>query len=261
MSDDAGRRPRQPGRSASAAIAEYERFFVDALREAIDRIPRPLTALNVACGSGDATLELYPHLPPGTRLIAVDDQRDAINRFHKTLKSAGRAPIYIRKENLERLPFGDSAFDLVWTSLATYRFPSKRLMLRQMLRVLRSPGQLVVATPTRETVVEMTRIFAPWLADDSEPRAMINDTTLASADEWQSEMSRTGAQDVRLTNTVHPIRIHTPLENHPVFMHHLLPMWLSDDHPEREAILRKLNRALDARFELPLHVAVVSGHK
>ncbi|MEL6195764.1 MAG: methyltransferase domain-containing protein [Myxococcota bacterium] len=261
MSDDAGRRPRQPGRSTTASIAEYERFFIDAISQAIDRIPRPLTALNVACGSGDATLEIYPHLPPGTRLIAVDDQRDAINRFHKTLTSSGRTPIYIRKENLERLPFGDGAFDLVWASLAAHRFPSKRLMLRQMLRVLRSPGQLVVGTPTRETVVEMTKLFAPWLTDDSEPRAMINDAILASADEWQSEMSRTGVQDVRLSNTVHPIRIHPPLESHSVFVRYLLPMWLNDSHPERQLILRKLNRALDAPFEIPLHIAVVSGHK
>ncbi|MEO0814072.1 MAG: methyltransferase domain-containing protein, partial [Myxococcota bacterium] len=193
----------KPVLAAHAPVAEYESLFVGHIADHLERAPKPLTALDFSCGRGVATRGVHGHLPPGSRVVAIGDDRPDLNIFHQEMTPAQRNAIFLRKESATRLPFAEGAFDLAWASLATHRLEGERKhVLRQVIRALRPPGQLLIATPLRETVVELRSAITSILQSEGESsvRALLEeDTSLTSADEWQEACKKAGAVEVGVT--------------------------------------------------------------
>lgn len=131
----------------------YEAFvsiaFLGARRTAFTRLataarPRPDDhILDVGCGTGYLTRILSPVVTPAGHVTGLDPSSAMIE--HAT----GRAPAnctYVVGEG-QSLPFPDGSFDLVTSSLAIHHMPAEARpeALRQMFRVLRPGGRLLIA--------------------------------------------------------------------------------------------------------------------
>lgn len=249
----------------TTTVDAFEELFVSRLATNLERAPKPLVALDFSCGTGFTTLKLFPTLPPGTRVIAVGDDRDSLNTFHGRLKDLPHGSVFARKESGTRLPFGEGVFDLAYASYATQTLPEEpRLLLRQVFRSLRAPGKILLAVPLRETVVELMSAVAPWMGghDTSDVRTFVDeDTALLSASEWRSEFERLGATDVGIDSACLDFQVHQPVDTHAPFIQHVLPLWISSANPTHRQLVARLNAESDRPIEVQVHIACIHGRK
>ncbi|MEV5744897.1 class I SAM-dependent methyltransferase [Microbispora rosea] len=99
--------------------------------------------LDVGCGTGYLTRILAPVVTPGGHVTGVDLSPPMIEYARR------RAPgncTYVVGEG-QSLPFPDDSFDAVVSSLAVHHIPrdARPRALREMFRVLRPGGRLVIA--------------------------------------------------------------------------------------------------------------------
>ncbi|MBF8187211.1 methyltransferase domain-containing protein [Nonomuraea sp. K274] len=131
----------------------YEIFasigFLGGRRAAFTRVataarPRPGDrVLDVGCGTGYLSRILAPVVTPGGHVTGVDPSPAMIGY---ATRHAPENCAYVLGEG-QRLPFPDGSFDLVVSSLAVHHMPAgdRPEALRQMFRVLRPGGRLLVA--------------------------------------------------------------------------------------------------------------------
>ncbi|MFI7129448.1 class I SAM-dependent methyltransferase [Nonomuraea sp. NPDC050153] len=99
--------------------------------------------LDVGCGTGYLSRILAPVVTPGGHVTGVDLSAAMID--HAARRAPGNCT-YVRGEGQD-LPFPDGSFDLVVSSLAVHHIPAdaRPEALRQMFRVLRPGGRLLIA--------------------------------------------------------------------------------------------------------------------
>lgn len=95
--------------------------------------------LEVAVGTG---LNLS-HYPPGVRLTGVDLSPAMLAAASKRAADLG-LNLYLREAPAERLPFEDASFDTVVCTLSLCSVVDDRAAIREMHRVLRPGGQLLL---------------------------------------------------------------------------------------------------------------------
>ncbi len=141
--------------------------------ERLDRLNRLLTGryrrrllagargrtLDVACGTG----ENFPYLPADVDLVAVDlspEMLDAAGRRADDLdRDAG-----LRVMDAAALDLPDDGFDTVVSSLSTCTFPEPEAALREMMRVCRPGGRILLLEHGRSSVGPIAR-FQDWRAE------------------------------------------------------------------------------------------------
>jgi len=115
------------------------------LQGASDRV------LEVAVGTGK-NLRFYPR---GSRVLALDLSREMLNVARKR---AAKLPINVSflLADAEALPFSTESFDTVVSSLSSCTFPDPMTALREMARVCKPAGRILL--------VEHGRSNREWLA-------------------------------------------------------------------------------------------------
>jgi len=108
------------------------------------KIESPSVILDVGCGGG-RTIEKLAAMA-GTGVIYGIDYADgsvlAASEHNTNLIKAGR--VVIQKASVSQLPFPDNTFDLVTAIETQYYWPDLRGDMREILRVLKPAGRLVV---------------------------------------------------------------------------------------------------------------------
>jgi len=138
---------QEKGQVTGAAADIYQTFFVPALFA--EWAPRVVDAaeigpgqrvLDVACGTGVAACEAAGRVGPDGSVTGLDRNADM-------LAVAGRiAPaIDWRLGMAEALPFDDAVFDAVVSQFGLMFFDDRAAALKEMMRVLKPDGRLVVA--------------------------------------------------------------------------------------------------------------------
>jgi ubiquinone/menaquinone biosynthesis C-methylase UbiE len=102
--------------------------------------------LDVGCGTGTLAMEVARRVGRAGRVAGIDPGTQQIARARA--KAARRhVPIEFQIGVIEQLPFPDSTFDVVFSTLMMHHVPAplKRQGLAEIARVLKPGGRLVIA--------------------------------------------------------------------------------------------------------------------
>jgi SAM-dependent methyltransferase len=102
--------------------------------------------LDVGTGTGIVALEAAGRVGPSGRVVGIDLSEAMLQVAKAKAERAGFAhTLDLGRMDAERLALSAEAFDAVISLFALFHFPSPLTALRQMYRVLRNGGRLVVA--------------------------------------------------------------------------------------------------------------------
>jgi len=117
--------------------------------------------LDVATGTGDLALELARRVGAGGEVIASDFSEEML--VHARAKApAARAPITFEWANAMALPYGDGEFAAATVGFGARNFSDLDLGLREMARVVRPGGKVVVLEITTPTRPPLSTFYRLW---------------------------------------------------------------------------------------------------
>jgi demethylmenaquinone methyltransferase / 2-methoxy-6-polyprenyl-1,4-benzoquinol methylase len=117
--------------------------------------------LDVATGTGDLALELAAHVAPGGTVVASDFSEEMLARARA--KGVG-APAALTFEwaNAMQLPYGDGEFAAATVGFGARNFSDLDRGLREMARVVRPGGTVVVLEITTPTRPPLSTFYRLW---------------------------------------------------------------------------------------------------
>ena len=138
---------QDPWQLAHDAAVAYEKDFVPAIfaqwppvLAEVAGIRSGDRVLDVACGTGILAREIAARVGPSGHVTGLD-----LNEGMLAVARRLRPEIDWRQGDAAKLPFEDSAFDVVVSQFALMFFPDRVAALREMWRVLAPRGRLAVA--------------------------------------------------------------------------------------------------------------------
>jgi len=134
--------------SSPASPAEvYDALFVPALfgqwGESLTKLARLHPGehvLDVACGTGALACAVAERVGPGGRTVGLDPNEGML-----AVARRKRPDVDWRLGRAESLPFPDASFDAVVSQFGLMFFDDRAVALREMMRVLKPNGRLLVA--------------------------------------------------------------------------------------------------------------------
>ena len=100
--------------------------------------------LDIGFGGGYSLLALAERIPNG-QVVGVDHSRDMVDAAASLIRARKlQARIRVRCGNVVKLPFATRTFDKVFTVNTIYYWPDLSLGLREITRVLKPGGRLMV---------------------------------------------------------------------------------------------------------------------
>lgn len=129
------------------------------------------TVLDVACGPG---LVAVPFARRAGRVVGVDLTPAMIERAQALQREEGLTNLSWHVADVMNLPFPEESFSIVFTRYSFHHFPQPEAVLKEMTRVCKTGGQVVVidAAPSPETQDAYNRMER--LRDPSHVRAFTN---------------------------------------------------------------------------------------
>jgi len=122
-------------------------------------------ALDVACGTGDLTLELQRRVGDGGRVVGSDFSERMLDLAReKATSKAGPgegSPIFEWGDALE-LPYDDAGFDAVTVGFGVRNFADLDRGIRELTRVLKPGGRLVILEITQPQRPPLSTFFSLW---------------------------------------------------------------------------------------------------
>ena len=113
-----------------------------AVREIVDA-GSPIAVLDVACGTGDFTIEIAQKTAEGSTVIGIDLSEGMMKIGREKIKAAGVSAEMVQGD-CEALPYPDATFDRISVGFGVRNFEHLEIGLQEMLRVLKPGGKLVI---------------------------------------------------------------------------------------------------------------------
>lgn len=115
--------------------------------------------LDVACGTGTN----FPYLPESVELVGVDVSEAMVRNARDELEGL---PVEgsVQQMDAQSLAFPDDSFDTVISALSTCTFPDPIAALREMSRVCKPDGRILLLEHGRSGIGPIDR-FLDWRAD------------------------------------------------------------------------------------------------
>lgn len=104
-------------------------------------------ALDVGSGPGHTALALAPHVAAVT---ALDLSQEMLDQGAALAAERGLSNVQFLRGDAERLDLPDAAFDIVTSRYSAHHYPRPAAVLREIARVLRPGGRLLVRLPAYE---------------------------------------------------------------------------------------------------------------
>jgi ubiquinone/menaquinone biosynthesis C-methylase UbiE len=143
------RRVQRYGWDKAASL--YEGYWAEQLKPAQDLLMRTAVltrgerVLDVACGTGLVTFRAAEAVGPEGSVAATDISEKMIERVGEDAARRGFANITTHRSDAEELDYDDSTFDVALCSLGLMYVADPAQSIREMLRVTRDGGRLVIA--------------------------------------------------------------------------------------------------------------------
>jgi demethylmenaquinone methyltransferase/2-methoxy-6-polyprenyl-1,4-benzoquinol methylase len=120
------------------------------------------SVLDVCCGTGDLALELARRVSPGGSVVGCDFSEPMLDLARE--KAADRPVESVRFEWADalQLPYDGGRFDAVTVGFGVRNFADRDRGLREMTRVLRPGGRLVVLEFTQPRRPPFSTFYALW---------------------------------------------------------------------------------------------------
>ena len=113
-----------------------------AVREIIDK-DTPLNILDVACGTGDFTIEIAKKAATGSKITGIDLSEGMMSIGREKLAAAG-IEATIEQGDCEALKYAEGTFDRISVGFGVRNFENLPTGLKEMHRVLKPGGKLVI---------------------------------------------------------------------------------------------------------------------
>ena len=115
-----------------------------ALRWIVDA-QRPQRILDIACGTGDFSLAIARRMHADSRITGLDLSEGMLAVMREKVERAGLSErISCLQGDCEAMPFADGRFDVATIAFGIRNFEHREAALREILRVLRPGGRLVI---------------------------------------------------------------------------------------------------------------------
>lgn len=136
----------QYDRDELASIPEIStRSFAGAANpHLIDRLHEGEVVLDVGSGAGTDLLLSARRIGAGGRAIGVEMTEQMIARCRAAIAASGLTNVEVRRGDAEALPLEDASVDAVISNGVLNLVPHKELAFREILRVLRPGGRLLL---------------------------------------------------------------------------------------------------------------------
>ena len=168
----------------------WSRRFGRMLMHRLGDVPQKAMVLDVACGTGFATLELARKVDPSTRIIAIDPSSAMLEVARKKAGDMAGKRIFFRTESATpRLSFANEVYDIVTCNLGLGEFSDPRAALRDFARVTKVGGTVVATLPLRGTWTEFYDIYREVLTkhDKHEMLARLDRHLLSRVDHLEAD--------------------------------------------------------------------------
>lgn len=113
-----------------------------AVREIADK-QTPMKVLDVACGTGDFTIEIAKKLAAGSKVQGVDISEGMMAIGREKIAKAG-ADADMEMADCEALPYEENTFDRISVGFGVRNFENLEVSLKEMHRVLMHGGKAVI---------------------------------------------------------------------------------------------------------------------
>jgi demethylmenaquinone methyltransferase/2-methoxy-6-polyprenyl-1,4-benzoquinol methylase len=117
-------------------------------------------ALDVATGTGDLALELARRVMPGGEVVGSDFSEGMLE--HARRKAVGTPGVRFEPANALALPYADDEFAAATVGFGARNFSDLDQGLREMARVVRPGGRVVVLEITTPTKPPLSTFFRLW---------------------------------------------------------------------------------------------------
>jgi ubiquinone/menaquinone biosynthesis C-methylase UbiE len=139
-------------RKNPSACPYSQRFWVQAphpliTRERLRRVLEPTRGervLEIGPGTGYYTLDMAAWVGPDGEIEIFDIQREMLDHTMRRASEQGAANVNPTEGDARDLPFEDDSFDAVALTTVLGEIPDQEAALREIARVLRPGGRLVV---------------------------------------------------------------------------------------------------------------------
>lgn len=155
----------------AASVAERRSRWLDLLRLELDAV-----VLDAGSGMGEVTRMLAERVGPSGRAVGVDLSAELVERARERAGDVGH--LEYRVGDLTALPFDDDTFDAAYSERVFIHLADPDAALRELLRVLRPGGRLVVVDPDHSQSVTD--------ADDPELADLLTGRVAAEMVNWRS---------------------------------------------------------------------------
>ncbi len=165
--------------------------------------------LDVCCGTGDLTFELAGRISPDGNVIGSDFSEPMLDLAREKAKRRGVDGVRFEWADALSLPYTGGRFDTVAVGFGLRNFADWDKGLREMTRVLKPGGKLVILEFTRPTRPPFSTFYSLWfdrlapvlgkLSDNPEAYAYLTESlkTFPAPRELAERMDAAGLERIR----------------------------------------------------------------
>ncbi len=126
-------------------------------------VGRGARVLDVACGTGDLAIELAGRVAPGGSVVGADFSERMLELAREKASSRGLdGAIQFEAANALALPYEDSSFAAATVGFGARNFSDLGQGLREMARVVRPGGRVVVLEITTPSRAPLSTFYSFW---------------------------------------------------------------------------------------------------
>jgi ubiquinone/menaquinone biosynthesis C-methylase UbiE len=122
-------------------------------------IPENVIALDIGCGTGCSTFELFKKCNYTGSLYGIDISRKSIEKAIQNAAERGYSDLKFLVGDTEQLDFPDSMFNLVISNMCFQFLPDKYKALSEILRVLKPGGLVALTYPGKLSYYEARKVL------------------------------------------------------------------------------------------------------